>query len=245
MMSIGWNFPENNYGGINGISEAGIETFKSNLYSSLAREICQNSLDARFSHDEPVSIDFQKIYINKNDFPDYDEFIKIWSHCINYWGERKNKKALDFLEKGKKVLESDSLCVLRISDYNTTGLTGSKDEEGINPWINLVKSSGVSDKGDSDGGSFGIGKSAPYACSNLRTLFYSTYDTDNISATQGVSKLVSFKNDNNNTTQGTGYYGVIPKNTAILEELKIDKNYSRNKKTGTDIFIMGFIDESN
>lgn len=44
-MQIGWNFPSNNYGQLTGIGEAGIETFKGAPYSSLAREICQNSLD--------------------------------------------------------------------------------------------------------------------------------------------------------------------------------------------------------
>ena len=46
-MAIGWNFPSNDNGQINGISEAGIETFKGSPFPSLAREICQNSLDAK------------------------------------------------------------------------------------------------------------------------------------------------------------------------------------------------------
>jgi hypothetical protein len=36
----------------------------------------------------------------------------------------------------------------------------------------------VSDKAGSSGGSFGIGKSAPFACSDLRTVFYATQDKD-------------------------------------------------------------------
>ncbi|QXM06731.1 hypothetical protein [Crassaminicella indica] len=52
-MGIGWNFPSNNFGQLNGISEAGIETFRGSPYSSLAREICQNSLDAILDKDKP------------------------------------------------------------------------------------------------------------------------------------------------------------------------------------------------
>ena len=48
-MAIEWSFPSNNFGTLNGIGEAGIETFKGAPYRSLAREICQNSLDARSS----------------------------------------------------------------------------------------------------------------------------------------------------------------------------------------------------
>lgn len=47
IMSIDWNFPGNNFGTLSGIGEAGIETFKGSPCRSLAREICQNSLDAR------------------------------------------------------------------------------------------------------------------------------------------------------------------------------------------------------
>lgn len=242
-MEIGWKFPENNFGSLTGISEAGIETFRANIYNSLAREICQNSLDARLKDDEPVKVDFQKIYIDKNNLPGCSDFHDIWAKCLDFWSTRNNKKAVDFLKNGSKVLDEEKLCVLRISDFNTTGLTGSDKEYDITPWQNLVKSSGVSDKSDSDGGSFGIGKSAPYACSDLRTLFYSTFDKNGLCATQGVSKLVSFKNDEGNITQGTGYFGQTSRNSAINYEIGIDPTYSRGNTTGTDIYIMGFIDE--
>ncbi len=242
-MSIGWRFPENNFGSLTGISEAGIETFRANIYSSLAREICQNSLDARLKDDKPVIVDFQKIYIDKNKLPGCSDFLDIWVKCLEFWGTRNNKKAVDFLNNGSKTLNKKRLCVLRISDFNTTGLTGSDKEYDTTPWQNLVKSSGVSDKGDSDGGSFGIGKSAPYACSDLRTLFYSTFDKDGLCATQGVSKLVSFKNAGGNITQGTGYFGETSRNSSVNYELNIDSTYSRGNRTGTDIYIMGFIDE--
>ena len=57
-MSIGWNFPSNNYGMVYGIGEAGIETFKGTPYKSLAREICQNSLDAKRTKDKPVPVSY-------------------------------------------------------------------------------------------------------------------------------------------------------------------------------------------
>ena len=57
-MAIGWNFPSNNFGTVNGIGEAGIETFKGSPYKSLAREICQNSLDAKIDNGQPVRVEF-------------------------------------------------------------------------------------------------------------------------------------------------------------------------------------------
>ena len=63
--------------------------------------------------------------------------------------------------------------MLTVSDFNTTGLTGPREE--VSPFHSLVKSSGVSNKeDDTSGGSFGIGKSAAYSASDLQTVFYAT-----------------------------------------------------------------------
>ena len=69
-MANSWIFPSNNYGTITGIGEAGIETFKGSPYRSLAREICQNSMDARYNSDKPVvilSLSFPKKPFSLND----------------------------------------------------------------------------------------------------------------------------------------------------------------------------------
>ena len=59
--------------------------------------------------------------------------------------------------------------------------------------MRLTKSSGSSDKKGPAGGSFGIGKFAPFACSDLFTVFYNTYDIEDECAYQGVSRLVTFE----------------------------------------------------
>ena len=43
---ISWNFPGNQDGQVKGVADAGIENFNGTELSSLARENCQNSLDA-------------------------------------------------------------------------------------------------------------------------------------------------------------------------------------------------------
>ena len=70
-MNINWNFPESNYSQRFGISEAGIETFRGSLFGSLAKEICQNSLDARLNFSEPVTVEFLKFDIKTEDIPGY------------------------------------------------------------------------------------------------------------------------------------------------------------------------------
>ncbi|MGN1114929.1 MAG: hypothetical protein ACI4RC_07405 [Oscillospiraceae bacterium] len=243
-MANGWNFPSNNFGTVTGIGEAGIETFKGSTYRSLAREICQNSMDARYDKTKPVIVEFSSFTIGHRDIPDYNHLYNAINSCLSFWTEQNNKKTIDFFKKAKKIIEKYEIYVLRISDYNTKGLQGS-DKEFNTPWQNLVKAAGVSDKNGSDGGSFGIGKSAPFACSDLRTLFYATKDVDGLSAFQGIAKLVSFREksflgkDKDSITSGTGFYTSDKRNSPLKECISIDPNYSR-KEYGTDIYILGF-----
>lgn len=240
---IGWNFPNSNHGKVFGVSEAGIETFKGSLYSSLAREICQNSLDASLDNSKPVIVEFDLKELNLKQDRRIYELENIFEKCREFWSD---KKTLNFINKAIKVLKEEKIGVLRISDFNTTGLTGS-DKIRNSCWHNLVKASGVSDKGGTSGGSFGIGKSAPFACSDLRTIFYSTLDIDNIRAFQGVANIVSFYKDDNlpkekrDWTQGTGYYGNIEDNSPIVETSYFG-DYKRNT-SGTDIFVIGFMED--
>ena len=54
-----WNFPLNNNGTNTGFNDGAIDTFAGNRLSSVVREVIQNSLDAKKSHDEPVQVCFQ------------------------------------------------------------------------------------------------------------------------------------------------------------------------------------------
>lgn len=66
-----WNFPSNNYGQILGIADSGVETFKGTPIKSLAREICQNSLDASLNNNEPTRIEFKAFEIDPHKIPDF------------------------------------------------------------------------------------------------------------------------------------------------------------------------------
>lgn len=132
-MAIGWNFPSSNFGTLNGIGEAGIETFKGTPYKSLAREICQNSLDAKDGSGKPVIVEF---FCSKEDlcsFHDYATLSNAIDSCLSFWKKNNNKKTVDFFDKAQKVAAQKTLSVLRISDFNTTGLTGS-DKDYNTPW---------------------------------------------------------------------------------------------------------------
>lgn len=240
-----WNFPNANGLGIQGISNGGVETFKGEIIESLTREICQNSLDA-CNGKKPVKIIFKQSIIEKEFFPGFDEIKNYMYAAKLYWQERNDKKSVEFFSNACKILESNRISVLQVSDYNTTGLTGCDDPKENSAWFSMVTSEGVSNKSGSDGGSYGIGKSSIYAASSLRTVFFNTYDIDEKSAAEGVSKLTRFEL-NGDKKFGLGYYGELDSKglTKSCESIDELDELSFRNEYGTDIFIMGFNKYSN
>lgn len=240
-----WNFPSNNNGAVSGINDSGIETFNGTKIKSLAREICQNSLDANVDPVQPTRVEFHQFEIPTSSIPAVDDLRKAIKLASEFGMNQRTPKAKEFFDYALKAVKKDKIVCMRISDFNTTGLEGSKaSDEEPSPWRDLTKSQGASEKSGSNGGSFGIGKFAPYACSSLRTVFYSTLDRVGTEAYQGVSRLTSFKDDDGDTKQGIGFYG-REKNAPIYEQMSLDPNFSRSSDSGTDLYILGFVAEDD
>lgn len=232
-----WRFPSNDYGENKGINDSGVSQFRGTPLKSLAREICQNSLDAAI--EEKIKVEFNIFSIESNKLPGRDVLKNTFERCLDFWKVQKGTDTKDFFTTAIKEIEKEQCTFLRISDFNTRGLTGSKGEINTN-WTNLTKSSGVSDKRGTAGGSFGIGKFAPFACSLFSTIFYSTYDEERIEASQGVARLVTFTREDGENTQGIGYFGE-EKNTPVYEQLKLEPGFERKpEQYGTDIYIAGY-----
>lgn len=234
---VKWRFPSNDYGENKGINDSGVSQFRGTPLKSLAREICQNSLDAAV--EDKIKVEFNVFSVRSDKLPGRDVLKNTFERCLDFWKVQSGTDTKDFFTVAIKEIEQEQCVFLRISDFNTRGLTGSKENINTN-WTNLTKSSGVSDKRGTAGGSFGIGKFAPFACSLFSTIFYSTYDEEGIEASQGVARLVTFTREDGENTQGIGYYGE-EKNTPLYEQLKLDPGYERKLgQYGTDIYIAGY-----
>lgn len=236
----GWNFPSNGGGLIRGVAEAGIQTFTGKEISSLAREICQNSLDAVANENSAVTIEFQRHDIYTKKIPGFCEYKKVLSQCRDFWSS--NKKAENFLDNAIAKINLPKTFVLRISDFNTTGLAEPFNPRAMSGWNTLTKIDGGATKVGDAAGSFGIGKNAPFANSFWRMVFYRTLNLQGERAAQGMTRLLSFELDDKNIAAGVGYFGDMKKNLPVpkIDELE---NISRRTKNGTDIFIYGFDDE--
>ncbi len=236
-----WRFVGNNYATETGLDTADMETFKKDPISSLAREICQNSIDAR-AGEEKVIIEFHSFEIDKDSIPGRDRIEKEMISCEEYQKRRQNTKDKEQLERMIKEVGRTKIQCLRISDYNTTGLLGVASREET-PFYLLTKGSGLSNKIGTSGGSKGIGKYASFVASSFNTVFYSTYTNQQEKGYIGICKLCSTTMENSDQkTQGIGYYGVDEKNNPILKQISIDPDYKR-ETFGTDIYILGFKNE--
>lgn len=241
-----WSFPGNQDGQIKGVADAGIENFNGTELASLARENCQNSLDAPIDEENPnVLVEFEKYFVEWNQIPGMKEYRHILSNCKSFWDRSKSDKAKTFLSKATANANSDHGFVLRISDYNTTGLTSpysNADDPfdiSFDGWNALVKIDGGANKGDDKAGAFGIGKSAPFSNSVYRLVFYRTYNSDKEWAAQGISRLMSFRDDEGNITTGIGYYGDPDGNNPVPSIPELD-SLNKRDAIGTDVFVYGF-----
>lgn len=239
MINARWNFPLSGHGEEHGINDS-TSWFRGDPLRSLAREIGQNSLDAADGSDQPVVLEFE---LAKIPIPQCIKSLEpVFEKCKDYWSDQNDKKTSRFFAHAIEKLHDEKIGVMRISDYHTTGLRGA-NKARHSEWTGLIKSLGVSDKKSSSGGSFGLGKSAPFVCSDFHTIFYSTLDVDGTRAYQGVARLVSFEDKkHDDITQGVGYFGNPEKNTPVIgKQLDLLPNAVRKPgQEGTDVYIMGY-----
>ena len=231
-----WEFP-GGYGltptGSNG---AGIETFLDNIPMSLTREVLQNSIDAHQKNiDEPVRVEFKFEKIQAKEILGEDELINdILPKAENFWKEKNNADTLHYLKTFKSVLTSKTIDMLVISDYNTTGLNNQN-------FASLVEGDGYSEKADeTSAGSKGIGKAAPFAASNLRTVFYNIMSTHDGNKFAGVINFVSYRDDEKVPFDGAPTTYITQARGRLCSNIEAPERFTQSRQEyGTDLFVMG------
>ncbi|PZR19668.1 MAG: hypothetical protein DI539_13285 [Flavobacterium psychrophilum] len=238
-MAINWKWgAEEKKKGDEGFNNAGILTFNSHAINSFVRELFQNSNDARLPGKSKVVINIEYCTIRKSDIPAFDQFKKVLDQV-----QKSHPYQVKFFKKAYESIKGDKIPFLVYSDYNTKGLEG-KDTENGSSFVACVLSEGVSAKEDkSAGGSFGIGKNAIYGISNLRTVFYSSYNRDGEHIFQGVAKLASYKTGSRNH-EGRIYLGNGEERSSIRKQKDIPEVFRRDA-SGLSQYVMGVELEDN
>lgn len=230
-----WEFPSTNHGEEYGFSDSQLEFFQGDHENFIARESIQNSVDVRVDYDKPVRVVFERFEVPVHFIPGYKTLLDKIKRCIDFLeGQERAEK---FFKVAISLLKGGKIPVLKISDFNTSGLSGSdKDRNGH--WYRLVRATGTSSPKGVAGGSFGIGKGAPIAASALRTVFYSSINGEGNPVFQGKARLMSHYDGNKDVRQGVGFYGID--GWGAVRDDKIIPNFFRRKERGTDIFIIGY-----
>ncbi|MDP3875200.1 MAG: hypothetical protein Q8Q22_01640, partial [bacterium] len=219
--------------------------FRGNPSYYIAREALQNIMDA---HDEssvkPAEAEFKVISMPTNDIPGSKHLGEVLSSCAIYLrGKGATDTAVEFEKGAKKIAQNHSIKVLRISDYNTVGMT---DEN----WFRFAESIGFSNKQSGSGGSFGLGKGAYYVSSGFLSLFISSITSGNSYVFAGKSIVTTFEHKGvrkqNNGTYGIGEQQPIRNRTVIPTNFAghFSDVFNRSR-TGTDFLIPDFIGDEN
>ncbi len=217
------------------------ELFKSGKWGFLTRETIQNSLDAYNPESGNIlTIKFDLLDIPSSEFPDKDTIVKFLNGTKDICTQ---PLCITFCNKAMEILNRDHIRVLKISDYNTKGVQRSKDlNHPKSQWKALVYDEGGSQKdSETAAGSFGLGKNAPFALSELNTVFYVTKSIDNDYAMEGVARLFTSQIDGDRKERKLYYAKNLGDNSEpIYKEDKdgLSSIFNRNE-LGTDVLIFG------
>ena len=90
-------FPPLAGGVIQGLNDAGIETFEGDYPHYVVRECAQNSLDAAASHDRPVRMELKVHSLSVDDLPFFNDLRETLRACKAFW--HGQPKPLEFFER--------------------------------------------------------------------------------------------------------------------------------------------------
>src|SRR6185436_66981 len=107
-------FLPNDAGEGEGLSDAGIETYRADPFPAVARETGQNSRDA---HDrdrcpgEPVRIEIRRLSVPTSSLPDLPKYREVIADCLRTAQERRVKKEVEFFRQAQRVVSAPMISV--------------------------------------------------------------------------------------------------------------------------------------
>ena len=246
MTDLEWQFPLNDSNETEGPNDGGIAHFTANRSANVIRESIQNSLDARADESQPVIVEIDLTSLPLESF-DGDGLVGALEAAIE--SKHNDDTHRQQFRKGINLLYSspERIDTLRIIDRNTTGASDELSLDGKpTKWEALTKSTGLSIKDQPDaGGSFGLGKHAPFAVTDIRTVLYATAwlgNNDTHRRFQGKTILVSHEDPFGIKRRRTGYLG--SNNFGPLQDSDVPERY-RIDRPGLAVYIPGYAPETD
>jgi hypothetical protein len=234
--------------------------------TSLARESCQNSADARQS--DSADLVYSIITLKGDARRSFEEAIG-WEgvlrpHLAAMTQANRGAVAAGQIKAGLEALDqSDRLMLLRIDDYGCKGLTGPEfpdadtDEDEFGNFIKLCRLDLFSGKAAASGGSFGLGKAVYWRFSALQTVLFNSVLADG-DAVDGQTRNRVFgvnqgtaHRQGGDLFQGRGYFGLPDAEEAAQsiwgDEDLVDRLHLRrdDDRPGTSALVLAFHDPDN
>lgn len=204
----------------------------------VAREAIQNVLDAVADKAKPAVVKFQLEHISRAEVPAAAELERIFQACGEY-----NETTRAHFQNAIRILRGDRIPVLKISDFNTIGLSGDDDDQKGN-FYGFLKSVGSTGKSGSALGSYGLGKGSFIAVSTFDTFFVASRfrRKGKLEHVFMGSLRVTTHRKGGKKMRGVGSYG-YPGQLAIRNPDDIPKYFRRTAdEPGTDIFVLAYRD---
>ena len=247
MESFEWCFPRNDSNENEGPNDGGITHFTANRSANVIRECIQNSLDARSDESQPVRVQIDLITLPTESFAG-DSLTRCLDAAIK--SPHNDEAHKQQFIAGRNLLRKcfgKGVKTLCITDTNTTGADDDLSLDGTpSKWEALTKSTGLSIKDQRDAsGSYGLGKHAPFAVTDIRTVLYSTaWQTGGHlhRRFQGKSILVSHADEKGKKYRRTGYLG--SENFGAIQGGQVPIQF-RMDQPGLAVYIPGYVPETN
>ena len=237
----GFHFEKQGLSGEEGPIDPAQQYFEgSHADHAVARETVQNTLDnPGKNYDGPIRMVFELSTMNTNDIPG---IAGLREHLDAVAEQTGNQQGHDRMVRAAALAKDMTISVLRISDYNTTGLTGSEAlaSKG-SPISRLTRGKGGSSD-DERGGSFGIGSAVGPMASDLCTVLYTSIPEDSSeSVVAGYTRLATHTL-NNISFRAEGYFTRLD----CEDDFEYQRpapgigSFSERTEPGTDIYILGY-----
>lgn len=200
-----WEFYEDGSPGYKGANNHSLESFNGD--ESIVREILQNSLDAKREDEEYIKFEIIIREKRNEEFPGYNELKDTLNNCMNFFEDKNDSKTLDKLSKMVSAMQEKNHYLISFVDKNTKGLEGTlEDKESGSNLNTLIYGMETTNKNsnESTGGSFGIGKNAPFVKTKINTIFYETLNQQDKHYYIGKTQLTTHRK-NEKKYHGMGY----------------------------------------
>lgn len=207
---------------------------------AVVRETGQNTLDnpGKYANGR-IRMEFELATMATNEIPGIEN-LRI--HLDAVADQTKGQEGHERMVRAATLAKEETISVLRISDFNTTGLTGSESVDSIDsPLSRLTRGKGGSTD-DERGGSFGIGSAVGPMASDLCTVIYTSLPEGSKNTVLAGYTRLATHTVNDVAYRPEGYFTDLNRDDEFSYKRPAPKigPFSERTVPGTDIYILGY-----